>query len=79
MCVCTADGAGGVLGRPGSAANGFVIAEPLVAEDRVVHRSLAGRGQFQGTQQHVDHALRRLDVAAGHRRTLFGPGVLGRD
>ena len=55
-----------------AAANGFVISESVVAEGEVVHRSLAGRRDFQRAQQHIDDALRRFHVAANDRRALSG-------
>ena len=54
--------------RARAAADRLVVAEARVAEGHVVHRALARGGEAERAEQHVDDALRGLDVAADHRR-----------
>src|SRR5205814_1219286 len=60
----------GVFHRSRSAADRFVIAERVVAERQVVHRSLTGGGGAERPEQDIHHALRGFDVAPDDRRTL---------
>ena len=73
MCVWTASAPSAVGRRARSAADRFVVAERRVAEQQVVHRPLAGRRQAERAEQHIDHALRRFDIAADHRRRNLRP------
>ena len=69
-----------VEARPGSgaAADGFVVAAALVAEDQVVHRPLAGGDDPKRLKQQIHQPLTRLDVAADHGWRLSGVvGKLG--
>ena len=70
-------GAVAIGGGARSAADRFVVAERRVAEEQVVHRPLAGRRDPQRAEQHVDDALRGLDVAAHHGRALLGELLRG--
>ena len=63
--------AGTVGRRAAAAADRFVVAERRVAEEQIVHRALARAGESQRAQQHVDHALRSLDIAAGDGGSRF--------
>ena len=64
--------------RPAAAADGLVVAEPVRAEERVVHRALAARAHAKRSKQRVDDPLGRLDVAAAHGRRQAGViGELG--
>ena len=56
----------------GAAADCFVVAATLVAEDQVVHRTLACSDDLEWLEQQIHQPLTRLDVTADHRWSLGG-------
>ena len=67
------------LGRgSAAAADRLVVTERPVAEGQVVHRPLTRGGHSQRAEQHIDDALRSLDVASHHRRAQRRVIVRGR-
>ena len=56
----------------GAAANGFIVAATLVAEDQVVHSPLACSDDLKWLEQQIHQPLTRLDIAANHRWSLGG-------
>ncbi len=60
---------------PGAAGDRLVVAEAPVAEQDVVHGSLAAGREPQGLEERVDEPLARLDVAADDRRRQARVGI----